>query len=251
MIQLCRADERRHSERRQQEVWFTFHPQHQTGQLADGFGSLSFLSEYRLRPGASVAPHPRNESEIVSYVREGSFECSKSSAPSTVTHAGDFLRMPLGHGTLYSEANPSRSHSAHVFQLGLQPSKEGTARAAEHKHFTTAQRRNVLCVVASLDGRKGSLGVGQDILIFSSILERGHHFAYDLPLGRSAWLHIVQGEGALGEIDLITGDGVGITAERAVSFTAHEDTEILLVDVGEIGPERSLARTSLDRIKAN
>lgn len=233
MIQLRRADERRYIERSQQEVWSTFHRRDRTDPLADGVGTLSLFNESRLRPGARVEPHTCDEAEMVNYVREGSLEYNKSSGPSGVTRTGDFQRMTVGHGTLYGEANPSRSHSTHVFQLGLRASKDGTERAPDHKNFTTAQRRNVLCVVASRDGREGSLGVSQDILIFSSILERGHHFAHDLPQGRSAWLHLVHGEGALDGIDLTTGDGVGIMGERAVSFTAHEDSEILLVDAGE------------------
>jgi Quercetinase C-terminal cupin domain len=45
----------------------------------------------------------------------------------------------------------------------------------------------------------------------------------------------VQGEVTLGDIVLTTGDGVGVTAERAVSFTAREETEILLLDLGAGG----------------
>jgi hypothetical protein len=43
----------------------------------------------------------------------------------------------------------------------------------------------------------------------------------------------VEGEVTLDGIVLTTGDGAGVTAERAVSFTAREETEILLLDVGE------------------
>jgi redox-sensitive bicupin YhaK (pirin superfamily) len=56
---------------------------------------------------------------------------------------------------------------------------------------------------------------------------------HELSPGRSAWLHVVQGEVTLGDDVLGTGDGAGVTAERAVSLTAREETEILLLDVGE------------------
>jgi hypothetical protein len=42
---------------------------------------------------------------------------------------------------------------------------------------------------------------------------------------------MVEGEANLGGITLTTGDGAGIRAERAVSFTAAVSTEILLIDV--------------------
>ena len=64
------------------------------------------------------------------------------------------------------------------------------------------------------------------------MLDPGQHVVHELAQGRSAWLHLVQGEAALGDIVLTTGDGVGLTAERAVSLTAREETEILLLDLG-------------------
>jgi hypothetical protein len=56
---------------------------------------------------------------------------------------------------------------------------------------------------------------------------------HELLPGRSAWLHLVEGEVTLGDLVLTTGDGVGITAEPAVSATAEERTEILLLDLRE------------------
>ena len=55
---------------------------------------------------------------------------------------------------------------------------------------------------------------------------------HELSQGRSAWLHVVQGEVRLGDVVLTTGDGAGITDDRAVSVTAQEESEILLVDLG-------------------
>ena len=61
---------------------------------------------------------------------------------------------------------------------------------------------------------------------------RGRHVVHQLSQGRSAWLHLVQGEVTFGDIVLTTGDGAGVTAERALSLTAREATEILLIDLG-------------------
>ena len=74
-------------------------------------------------------------------------------------------------------------------------------------------------------------------LMYSALLVSGQHVVHELLQGRSAWLHVVQGEVALGGLVLATGDGAGITAERAVSFTAREESEILLLDLGEQMPK--------------
>jgi hypothetical protein len=72
--------------------------------------------------------------------------------------------------------------------------------------------------------------------MYSAMLDPGQHVVHELSQGRSAWLHLVQGEVTLGDIVLRTGDGAGVTAERAVSLTAREETEILLLDLGEERP---------------
>jgi redox-sensitive bicupin YhaK (pirin superfamily) len=67
----------------------------------------------------------------------------------------------------------------------------------------------------------------------SALLEPGQHLVHELSPGRIAWLHLVEGEVTLGDIILTTGDGAGVTAERAVSLTAQSEAEILLLDLGE------------------
>jgi redox-sensitive bicupin YhaK (pirin superfamily) len=50
--------------------------------------------------------------------------------------------------------------------------------------------------------------------------------------GRSAWLHVVHGQVVLGDMLLSAGDGAGISAKPAVTFTANSEAEILLVNLG-------------------
>jgi redox-sensitive bicupin YhaK (pirin superfamily) len=105
----------------------------------------------------------------------------------------------------------------------------------------------VLCVIASPDGRKGSLRIHQDAFIYSSILDPGVHLVHELMTGRSDWLHIMYGEATLDDIVLTQGDGVGVTIEPSVSMTVRENTEILLVDLGptaELFQKRSCPMSS-------
>ncbi len=233
---LRRAKERHHDRRRAREVWLTFHPEDGAGPLAGGFGTLEILDEHRLPPGAGVPRHPRHEAEIVTYVREGALAYEDSTGSSGVLHAGEFQRMTAGRGIRHSETNPSRTDSAHVFQIWLRPSQAELQPSLEQKRFSAANRHGVLCIVASPDGRRGSLRIHQDALVCSAMLDPGQHVVHELTPGRTAWLHLVQGEVTLGDIVLTTGDGAGVTAEHAVSFTAREETEILLLDLGEQPP---------------
>ena len=231
MITLRRAKERHHDRSRKQEVWHTFYPEDRRDSLADGFGTLELLNEYRLPPGAGVPRRLRRDAEIVTYVREGTLAHEDS------IQAGEFQRMTAGRDIRHSEMNASRSDWAHVFQIWLRPSEAGLEPGHEQKRFSAAERRGGLCIVASPAARRGSLLIHQDALMYSAILHPGQHVVHELLQGRSVWLHLVQGEVTLGDIGLTTGDGVGVSAERAVSLTARGETEILLLDLGEQLPK--------------
>jgi quercetin 2,3-dioxygenase len=236
MITLRRAKERQHERHRKREVWLTFYSDAAPHPLAGGFGTLEILNEDRLSPGAGTPRHPTHDAEIVTYVHEGALAYEDSMGGSGVIHAGEFQRMTAGRGIRCTETNPSRTDWAHVFQIWLRPAESELEPSHEQKRFSAAERRGVLCVVASPDARRGSLRIHQDALMYSAMLDPGQHVVHELSQGRSAWLHLVQGEVTLGDVVLTTGDGAGVTAERAVSLTAREQTEILLLDLGEQPP---------------
>lgn len=241
MITLRRADERHQIQRRKQQVRLTFYAQDRADTLADGFGALEVLDENRLPPGAGIPREPHRDAEVVTYVREGALAHEDSMGRSGVIHAGEFQRMPSGRGIRHSETNASRTEWAHVFQIGLRSSDPAIERGHERKRFCAADRRGTLCVIASRDGRRGSLRIHEDALVYSAMLDPGQHVVHELSPGRSAWLHLVQGAVTLGDLVLTTGDGAGIRAERAVSMTAREESELLLVDLGDgpAGPARN------------
>jgi redox-sensitive bicupin YhaK (pirin superfamily) len=232
MITVRRAQDRHHVQRRKQQVWQTFSPNDRGDLLAGGFGILEGFSEHRLPPSAVSAAHPRQGAEIVTYVFRGALAQEDSSGSSGLVQTGEYQRIINGRGVRHKETNASRTDWAHIFRICLRPSQVGLACAHEVKRFTAALRHNVLCVVASPDGRNGSLSILQDTLIMSSVLDPGHHIAHELIPGRSAWVHVIHGEATLDDLILTQGDGAGVTVERSVSLTAQESTEVLIVDLG-------------------
>lgn len=236
MIILRQAKERHHDRRRKREVWSTFDPRDRADPLADGFGALEIFNENRLRPGASVPRYSQQDAEVITYVREGTLAYQDSLGGAGVVRAGEFQRMTVGRGIRRNGTNASPIDHAHVFQIWLRPAKTGLEPSQDQRRFSVADRRGLLCVIASPDGRKGSLRIHQNALMHSALLETGQHVVHELASGRSAWLHLVEGEVALGDVILGAGDGAGIVADRAVSLTARERTEILLLDLDGSGP---------------
>jgi redox-sensitive bicupin YhaK (pirin superfamily) len=232
MIVLRRSSERLHVKLGKQESWLTFHAQEPAGPSTDEFGVLAGLDEIRMPPGGGSASYSTEDAEIVTYVYRGAVAQEDSTGSSGVVHAGEFQRMNISRGIRHKETNASRTDWAHIFRVSLRPSEVGLVRAHEQQRFAEAQRHNVLCVVASPDGRKGSLCISQDSLIYSAVVDAGRHLIHELQPGRSAWLHLVHGEATLQDSVMTQGDSAGLTSERSVSLTAQENAEILLVDVG-------------------
>lgn len=243
MIMLRRAEERRHDCHGKREVWLTFFPSDQSISLPGSFANLEIFDEIRLPPGGRVPRRPYREAEIVTYVRRGALTCEDSTGRSGVVQAGEFQCRSTGRGLRHREANASRTQWADVFQAWLRPSQAELEPVHEQKRFSAAERRGALRVVVSPDARRGSLPIHQDCLVYSALLDPGKHVVYELSLGRSAWLHLVQGEVTLGDVVLTTGDGAGFSAERAVSLTAQEETELLLLDLREELPRSSIVNS--------
>jgi redox-sensitive bicupin YhaK (pirin superfamily) len=233
VIALRRAADRHHDQGRKLETWLTFDQQDRAALLVKGLANIEILKESRLAPGAGVPRTSGQDAEILTFVREGALAYENSLGGSGIIQAGEFQRVTAGQRLRHGLLNASRSDWVHFFQIWLRPAEVDLEPGCEQKRFTAAQRRGGLCAIASPDARRGSLRIHQDALVYSALLDPGQHVVRELSQGRSAWIHVVQGEIIFGDSVLCTGDGAGVTIERAVSLTAREESEILLVDLGE------------------
>jgi redox-sensitive bicupin YhaK (pirin superfamily) len=233
MNSLRRAKERHHDRLQDQESWLTFHPQKPASTPFDCFGALEGLNEIKLAPGAGVAMAPQRDAEVITYVREGCLAFEDERGKRGLIQAGQYRRAIMRRGVHQREANASRSDGVHFFQIWLPPSQLDIHPGQEQKRFSTADRRGALRVVASPDARNGSLLIHQEVVILSALLDPGQHVVHELASNRKAWLHLVRGAVTLSDITMATGDGAGVTSERALSLTAREEAELLLIELDE------------------
>lgn len=230
MIRLRRSIERLHQRSRNRDEWMTFVGADEN--TDGGFGMLESFDEGHLAPRAHGIRQRHQQGDVVTYVREGTLTFVNSLGQAGVVHAGEFHRRTASSELDHRESNGSHSDAAQVFQIGLCSSAVAREPSHEQLRFSVADRRGRLCLVASSDGRGGSLHLPHDALVYSAVLHAGQHLAHELDMSRCAWLHIVEGEVSVGDTLLNTGDGAGATAERAVSLTARVASEILLLDLG-------------------
>lgn len=230
-IVLRRSGDRAHVSEGDGGRWTTFVPADQGDPLWCGFRVLESFVEYDLAPGMGLLVHAHKDNERVTYVEEGAVIHGDSVGRTGRLRAGEFRRTSTPAGMFDSAINKSRTDRAHVFQSGIASHPDSPRPGGEQKLFPLAERRGILRLVASPDGRDGSLRVHQDVRMYSSLLDRGTPLIHALEVGRRAWLHVVAGRIQLGEHRLSVGDGVGLADEVAVSFTAQEPSEILLFDL--------------------
>lgn len=230
MITLRRSEGRRHVRNESQNTLLSFDPESESDPFRWGFRTLEALNEETPVPEMGLHPHGEEDLEIVTYVREGVLARHEAGGPGHV-QAGEFQRTSAGGSILLRVIHGSVLSPAHVFQSFITPNGIKCEAGIEKKRFPVADRKGVLRLVASSDGRDGSLCIQQDVQMYSSILLVGHHLVHALTAGRAGWLHVVKGRVALQDHFLGTGDAAGLEGETSVSFTAQVPSEILLFNL--------------------
>lgn len=235
IITLRTSRERRLERRGRREAWQTFFPSGPGDPFAGGFGVLAGLAEYRLPPAAELAPADGADAdgEVLTFVSEGALRISDPEEGPSVFRAGELQRAGAAREARQRSRNASQSEWAQVLRLCLRPAAGGPGGGRERRLFTAADRRGRLLLLASPDGRAGSLRIAQDADVHAALLEPGRHVMQALAPGRGAWIHVVRGEVTFGGVVLATGDGAGVAGARSVSITARERSSILLLEVGD------------------
>jgi redox-sensitive bicupin YhaK (pirin superfamily) len=139
--------------------------------------------------------------------------------------------MSAGTGIEHSEFNPSPDEPVHLYQIWLFPREKGLAPSYSQQAFPASERQGRLQLVASPDGRDGSIRIQQDASIFLAVLDDGASISHPLQNGRSAWLQVVRGEVDLNDQALAEGDGAAVSEEDSLAIRGRSPAEIMLFDL--------------------
>jgi redox-sensitive bicupin YhaK (pirin superfamily) len=231
MINVRRSSDRGHAD----WGWLDTHHTFSFGDYNDprfmGFRVLRVINEDRVQAGQGFGTHPHRDMEILTYVIEGSLAHKDSMGTGAVIRPGDVQRMSAGTGVTHSEFNASKADPVHFLQIWIIPDRRNAPPGYEQKTFADAEKRGKLRLVASGDGRDGSVTWNQQTDLYVTLLEPGNAVSHALKSGRHAWVQVVDGVVTVGGQALSAGDGAAISDEKSVAIEASTDAEVLMFDL--------------------
>ena len=231
MITLRQSRERGHFDHGWLNTYHTFSFDQYYDPRYMGFRQLRVINEDFVAAGRGFPTHGHRDMEIITYILEGALQHEDSMGNGSIIRPGDVQRMTAGTGVRHSEKNPSASESVHLLQIWILPETVGLEPGYEQKAFGEDERRGQLRLIASNDGRNGSVTVHQDVSVFASILDAGESVKYDMDQTRYGWIQVARGAINVNGQRAGQGDGAVVMGESSLEITADESAEILLFDL--------------------
>jgi redox-sensitive bicupin YhaK (pirin superfamily) len=203
-----------------------YHPEHM------GFSALRVINDDVIAPGQGFGSHPHRDMEIFTYVLEGALQHKDSLGTGSVIRPGDVQRMSAGTGVVHSEFNASREEPVHLLQIWIVPEKRGIDPSYEQKSFPLQERKGRLRLLASRDGREGTVTLHQDAAVYGGVLDKGEPVSFELKPSRQAWVHLARGSLSLNGQALGPGDGAAVSGERKLELVGQGGpAEVLVFDL--------------------
>ena len=231
MITIRKSNDRGHADHGWLNTRFTFSFADYFDLEHVQFRTLRVMNDDRISGGGGFPTHPHKDMEIVTYVLEGALAHKDSMGNGSVIRPGDVQYMSAGTGVAHSEFNASEKETVHLYQIWMFPDKKGYKPVYDQKHFGEAEKSGKLRLVASPDGRDGSVKIRQDNELYATVLAAGEVVKHELRPSRHAYVQVARGSVALNGKKLETGDGAAISGEQALELRGVHKAEILLFDL--------------------
>jgi hypothetical protein len=195
----------------------------------EGFGPLRVINEDRVAPGSGFGAHGHRDMEIISYVLDGALAHQDSMGNGSTIVPGDVQRMSAGRGVMHSEFNHEKAKTTHFLQIWIEPSVRGLPPSYEQKHFSDAEKRGRLRLIASPDGAEGSVTIHQQALVYAGLFDARDRARHALK-NRRAYVHVARGALTVNGEKLQAGDALKTDAP-AIELQDGANAEVLLFDL--------------------
>jgi hypothetical protein len=231
MTELRLAQDRGHANHGWLDSWHTFSfadyydPEHM------GYGALRVINEDRIQEGSGFGAHAHRDMEIITYVLEGAIAHKDSIGTGSTIVAGDVQRMSAGTGVRHSEYNAHKGET-HFLQIWIEPKSTGIEPSYEQKRFSVEDKRGRLRLIASPDGRDGSVSMHQDAFLYAGVFDGSARAELPVARGRMGYVHLARGSARVNGHALSAGDALKANA-GGIIVADGRDAEVLVFDLPE------------------
>ncbi|WP_287128009.1 pirin family protein [Candidatus Cyanaurora vandensis] len=224
-----RSQERGHARHGWLDSYHTFSFANYYDPAQMGFRALRVINEDRVAPAQGFPPHSHRDMEILTYVLAGSLQHKDSLGNGAIVTPGEVQRMTAGTGVTHSEYNASTTDPVHLLQIWVLPAAQGLKPSYEQQAFPLAEKQGQLRLVASQEGRAGSVTIHQDLDLYVTVLALGETVTHPQRPNRHRWVHIARGTVNVNGQSLQAGDAAQISDE--VVLEGIDAAEVLIFDL--------------------
>jgi len=194
------------------------------------WGRLRVWNDDTIAPHTGFPAHPHSDMEIVTYVRQGAISHRDSLGNAGRTAAGDVQVMSAGTGIRHSEYN-EEDETTTLFQIWILPDGRGGEPSWGARPFPKDDRAGRFVTLASgIAGDDDALPIRSNARVLGATVKAGDSVTYPLTPDRHAYLVPAVGKVRIDDIEVNARDGAAITGVDAITVTALEDSEIVMVD---------------------
>jgi redox-sensitive bicupin YhaK (pirin superfamily) len=137
--------------------------------------------------------------------------------------------MSAGSGVRHSEFNHEKQGVTHFLQIWIEPNETGIPPSYEQKHFKPEEKRGRLRLIASPDGRDGSVTIHQDALLYAGLFDGAESARYELQ-NEKGYVHVARGRIIANGQALEAGDALK-TDGGSIELKGGEQAEVLVFDL--------------------
>ncbi len=184
-----------------------------------GFRSLRVINEDRVAPENGFDFHSHENMEILTWMIDGALTHQDSMGNSETIHADEAQVMSAGTGVTHREWNTLPDVSAYLLQIWIEPKEYHLAPRYAQKAFPKEERIGRWQYLASIDGKDGSLVIGQDATVSVRTLQVGEDFLQPLESRNGYWLQNISAHAVVQGHELLPGDAIALEDETLLNVS--------------------------------
>ena len=196
-----------------------------------GWGNLRVINDDYIEVGGGFGEHSHRNMEIITYVISGQLAHKDNMGNIKTINPGEVQRMSAGRFVVHSEFNSAKDDITHLIQIWIEPNIKNIEPSYEQKTIPQPSKEGKLVLIASSNKTDTSVLIHADASLYVGIFNQDQETSLSLNLNRKAYVHLIQGELEVNDIQLKSGDALMLENEPLVNISKGNAAEVLVFDL--------------------